>query len=62
MFSKLENLVVYHDSPISTISYFIHSLISEKINANGFKVSVSGTSADEIFTGITMLVIFTFMK
>ena len=51
MFSKLENLVVYHDSPISTISYFIHSLISEKINANGFKVSVSGTSADEIFTG-----------
>ncbi len=49
--SKLEKLVKYHDAPISTISYLIHSLLIEKIKAKGFKVSISGTSADEIFTG-----------
>ena len=49
--SKLENLVTYHDAPISTISYLIHSLLSEKIKEKGFKVSISGTSADELFTG-----------
>ena len=48
---KLEKLVTYHDSPISTISYLIHSLLSEQIRSKGFKVSISGTSADEIFTG-----------
>ena len=51
MIPKLERLISYHDAPISTISYLIHSLLSEQINANGFKVSISGTSADEIFTG-----------
>ena len=49
--SKLENLIGYHDAPISTISYLIHSLLSEQIKSRGFKVSISGTSADEIFTG-----------
>ncbi|MFL3005279.1 MAG: asparagine synthase (glutamine-hydrolyzing) [Candidatus Neomarinimicrobiota bacterium] len=49
--TKLEKLVIYHDAPISTISYLIHSLISEQIKSKGFKVSISGTSADEIFTG-----------
>ena len=51
MISRLKNLIHYHDAPISTISYLIHSMLSEKINENGFKVSISGTSADEIFTG-----------
>ena len=48
---KLEKLIGYHDAPISTISYLIHSLLSEEIKSRGFKVSISGTSADEIFTG-----------
>ena len=48
---KLKNLVNYHDGPISTISYLIHSLISEVASNQGFKVIVSGTGADELFTG-----------
>ena len=48
---KLKKLILYHDAPVSTISYLIHSLLSEQIKTNGFKVSISGTSADEIFTG-----------
>ena len=49
--SRLTKLIEYHDAPIATISYFVHSMISEKISDNGFKVSFSGTSADELFTG-----------
>jgi asparagine synthase (glutamine-hydrolysing) len=48
--SRLTKLIEYHDAPIATISYFVHSMISEKISGNGFKVSFSGTSADELFT------------
>ncbi len=48
---KLKKLVEYHDSPVSTISYFIHSMISERASKDGYKVIMSGTGADEIFTG-----------
>lgn len=50
-FEKLKALVAYHDVPIATISYFVHSLLSEAISQNGYKVAISGTSADELFTG-----------
>ena len=48
---NLKNLVDYHDSPISTISYYIHSKISKEASNLGYKVILSGTGADEIFTG-----------
>jgi len=48
---RLETLVRYHDSPVATISYLVHSMLSEQINQQGYKVSISGTSADELFTG-----------
>lgn len=47
----LESLVEYHDAPVATISYFVHSFLSQRIAQNGFKISVSGTAADELFTG-----------
>ena len=50
-FEKLDNLIDYHDSPLSTISYFIHSYLLEDISNNNFKVSISGTGADELYTG-----------
>ena len=48
---NLKNLIEYHQSPISTISYYVHSLISEKASKQGYKVIISGTGADELFTG-----------
>ena len=48
---RLINLIDYHDAPVATISYFVHSMISEAIDQAGFRVSFSGTSADELFTG-----------
>ncbi len=48
---RLAELVNYHDAPVSTISYYVHSFLSEAISAKGFKVAVSGTGADELLTG-----------
>lgn len=48
---RLRDLIAYHDAPVATISYFVHSLLSEEISANGYRISISGTGADELFTG-----------
>jgi len=48
---RLVSLVEYHDAPVATISYFVHSMLSEAISAGGYKISISGTGADEMFTG-----------
>jgi len=50
-FNTLEDLIEAHDQPISTINYFAHSILQQKINQSGFKVSLSGTAADELFAG-----------
>jgi len=50
-FDRMNDLVRYHDGPLATISYYVHSFLSEEIAKKGFKVSISGTGADEILTG-----------
>lgn len=49
--NQLEKLVGYHDAPVATISYLVHSRLISAMSENGFKVSISGTGADELFTG-----------
>lgn len=51
MLERLEKLVGYHDGPVATISYLVHSMLSEQIAANGYRVAISGTAADELLTG-----------
>lgn len=48
---NLRELVRYHDSPISTISYYVQSHLMQAVREAGYKVSVSGTAADELFSG-----------
>lgn len=48
---RLQRLVEYHDAPVATITYYVHSLLSEAIARSGFRVAFSGTAADELFTG-----------
>jgi len=48
---RLRDLIAYHDAPVYTISYLIHSCLSQAITQAGFRVAVSGTAADELFTG-----------
>lgn len=48
---RLRRLVRQHDAPLYTITYFAHWLLMESIAAHGYRISVSGTAADELFTG-----------
>jgi len=49
--SKLRTLVRQHDAPVYTITYFAHWLLMESIAEHGYRISVSGTAADELFSG-----------
>lgn len=49
--ARLKELVIYHDAPVATITFYVHSLISEAVHRGGYRVAFSGTSADELFTG-----------
>ena len=48
---NLRDLVRNHDSPVSTISYYAQSHLMKALHEAGYKVSVSGTGADELFSG-----------
>jgi asparagine synthase (glutamine-hydrolysing) len=48
---KLRLLVRQHDAPVYTISYYAHWLLMESIAAHGYRVSVSGSAGDELFSG-----------
>jgi len=50
-FDRMEDIVAYHDAPVATISYYVHSFLSEAIHDAGYKVAVSGSGADELYTG-----------
>ena len=48
---KLRTLVRQHDAPVYTITYFAQWLLMECIADQGYRISVSGTAADELFSG-----------
>ena len=48
---RLRELVRYHDAPVSTITYYAQWMLQEAIAAAGYRISVSGTAADELFSG-----------
>jgi asparagine synthase (glutamine-hydrolysing) len=48
---RLRAIVRQHDSPVATISYFVQWMLMKAIHDNGYRVSVSGTAADELFSG-----------
>lgn len=50
-FERLRKQVAMHDAPVVTISYYMHAFLSEAIAEAGYKIAISGTAADEIFTG-----------
>jgi asparagine synthase (glutamine-hydrolysing) len=48
---RLCQQIEYHDAPVVTISYYMHAFLSQAIREHGFKVALSGSAADELFTG-----------
>lgn len=49
--SRLRELICHHDAPVYTITYYAHWLLMESVAAHGYRISVSGTAADELFSG-----------
>ena len=49
--NNLRKLIIFRQSPVSTISYYVHSKISKIAKKDGVKVLFSGSGADELFTG-----------
>ncbi|XGB39901.1 MAG: asparagine synthase (glutamine-hydrolyzing) [Cyanobacteria bacterium LVE1205-1] len=49
--SNLRSLIRGHDAPVYTITYYAQWRLMEAVKAAGYKVSVSGSAADELFTG-----------
>lgn len=48
---QLRVLVRQHDAPVYTITYYVQWQLMQQIAAHGYKVSISGTGADELFSG-----------
>ncbi|MBM3836656.1 MAG: asparagine synthase (glutamine-hydrolyzing) [Verrucomicrobia bacterium] len=48
---KLRTLVRHHDAPVYTITYFAHWQLMENVARHGYHISISGTAADELFSG-----------
>ncbi len=48
---RLRRLVVAHDAPVYTVTYYVHWLLMQSIHEHGYRISVSGSAADEIFSG-----------
>ncbi|WP_096701984.1 asparagine synthase (glutamine-hydrolyzing) [Magnetospirillum sp. 15-1] len=48
---NLRELVRYHDAPVYTITYYAQWRLMAEVAKAGYKVSVSGTAADEMFSG-----------
>ena len=49
--ARLRELVRHHDAPVYTITYFVQWLLMQSIHEHGYRVSVSGTAADELYSG-----------
>ena len=50
-FDNMKTLIKYHDGPVLTINYYLSWLLQKEINRNKYKISISGTAADELFSG-----------
>lgn len=48
---KLRTLIRQHDAPVYTITYYAHWLLMESIAQHGYRIAVSGTAADELYSG-----------
>jgi len=50
-FDRLAAQIAYHDAPVATITYYLHAFLSQAISEHGYRVAISGSAADELFTG-----------
>jgi asparagine synthase (glutamine-hydrolysing) len=47
----LRVLIKQHDAPVYTINYYSHWMLMKQVAEHGYRISVSGTAADELVSG-----------
>lgn len=47
----LRDLVRHHDAPVYTITYYAQWMLQKAISDAGYRIAISGTAADELFSG-----------
>lgn len=47
----LRELVRHHDAPVYTITYYAQWMLQKAIADAGYRIAISGTAADELFSG-----------
>ena len=50
-FKRLEKQIEYHDAPVFTITNYLQNFLAEKISNKKYKVVITGSGADELFSG-----------
>lgn len=48
---RLRTLIRQHDAPVYTITYYVQWRLMKAVADHGYRISVSGTAADELFSG-----------
>ena len=48
---NLKKMILKRCAPVCTISYYVHWQLMSTIAQSGYKISISGTGADELFSG-----------
>jgi asparagine synthase (glutamine-hydrolysing) len=48
---RLRILVRQHDAPVYTITYYVQWQLMQRVAEHGYRISISGTGADELFSG-----------
>lgn len=48
---RLDRMIAHRGAPIATVSYYVHARLMEAVAAAGYKVAISGTGADELYSG-----------
>lgn len=48
---NMRKLVRHHDAPVYTATFYVYWLLQRAMAEQGYKISVSGSAADELFSG-----------
>ena len=48
---NLKKNIIHNNSPIYTLAHYLHYQLTKEMHKQGYKVSISGIGADELFTG-----------
>jgi asparagine synthase (glutamine-hydrolysing) len=48
---RMRELIAYHDAPVFTITYFVQWTLMRHVAEAGYRISISGTGADELLSG-----------